>query len=525
MKRTSPPCLLVVFGASGDLSMRKLLPAIFHLAAQDLLDPAFTVLGFARTEMNDEQFREQAVTALREHVQSEHEAKLGKQQIDEFASRLFYQTGKYDDPASFKALAKRIAELDKERQTQGNYLFYLATPPNVFAPIAQLLSEVGLATSREGGWTKLIIEKPFGHDLDSARALNEELLRVFDEQQIYRIDHYLGKETVQNILVFRFGNGIFEPIWNRNYVDHVQITVAESLGVGSRGGYYDKSGAVRDMVQNHVMQLVALTAMEPPVTYDAESVRNQKVNVLRSIQPLDPLEVNKWVVRAQYSAGEVEGKRIPGYLQTEGIPPTSTTETFVAWKLEIDNWRWNGVPFYVRTGKALPSKVSEINVIFRKPPLMYFGMRNGDRRQNGGNGQNGSREGQPSVRNAITLRIQPDESIILSFDAKRPGPQIDVEQVSMEFSYSKAFGANLAEAYERLLLDAMLGDSTLFIRRDETELAWDRVTNVLEGWQVQEDVLRKRGKQLQLPQYEAGTWGPLESDDLLARSGHYWRNV
>lgn len=514
MKRTSPPCLLVVFGASGDLAMRKLLPAIFHLAEQDLLDPAFTVLGFARTEMGDDQFREQAVAALHEHVQTEKEASLHKRQVEEFAARLFYQTGKYDDLPSFQALAQRIKVLDEERQTHGNYLFYLATPPNVFAPIADLLNQVELARPREGSWTRLIIEKPFGHDLQSAQELNDQLTRVFNEQQIYRIDHYLGKETVQNILVFRFGNGIFEPIWNRNYVDHVQITVSESLGVGSRGGYYDKSGAIRDMVQNHVMQLVALTAMEPPVTYDAESVRNQKVNVLRSIQPLDPLEVNKWVVRAQYGPGNVEGKPIPGYLHTEGIPPTSTTETFVAWKLLIDNWRWNGVPFYLRTGKALPSKVSEINVIFRRPPLMYFGTRNG----------NGRQQNNQATRNAITLRIQPDESIILSFDAKQPGPQIDVEQVSMEFTYSKAFGNALAEAYERLLLDAMLGDSTLFIRRDETELAWDRVTNVLEGWQVQEDVLRKRNRQLQLPQYDAGTWGPLEADDLLARSGHYWRN-
>ncbi|MCB0068990.1 MAG: glucose-6-phosphate dehydrogenase, partial [Caldilineaceae bacterium] len=323
------------------------------------------------------------------------------------------------------------------------------------------------------------------------------------------IDHYLGKETVQNILVFRFGNGIFEPIWNRNYVDHVQITVSESLGVGTRGGYYDKSGAIRDMVQNHMMQLLCLTAMEPPVAYDAESVRNQKVNVLRSIRPTDPLEVNKSVVRAQYAAGLAGGKEIPGYLEAEGIPPNSTTETYVAWKLEIDNWRWNGVPFYIRTGKALPTKVTEVNVMFRRPPLMYF-----DSRETRGQ----------KVRNSITLRIQPDESIILGFDAKRPGPQLDVEQVSMDFVYGRAFGNSaISDAYERLLLDAMLGDSTLFIRRDETELAWDRVTNVLDGWEIQEEIMRKRGKTLPLPQYEAGTWGPLESDDLLARDGHHWR--
>jgi glucose-6-phosphate 1-dehydrogenase len=313
---------------------------------------------------------------------------------------------------------------------------------------------------------------------------------------------------VQNILVFRFGNGIFEPIWNRNYVDHVQITVSESLGVGTRGGYYDKSGAIRDMVQNHMMQLVALTAMEPPVTYDAESVRNQKVNVLRSIRPIDPLEVNKWVVRAQYATGMAGGEEIPGYLEAEGIPPTSTTETYVAWKLEIDNWRWNGVPFYIRTGKALPTKVTEVNIMFRRPPLMYFN----------------SREARPPrVHNSLTLRIQPDESIILNFDAKRPGPQLDVEQVSMDFVYSRAFGdSTISDAYERLLLDAMLGDSTLFIRRDETELAWDRVTNVLEGWAIQEEILRRRGKTLPLPQYPAGTWGPIDSDDLLAHAGHSW---
>jgi glucose-6-phosphate 1-dehydrogenase len=509
MKRTSPPCLLIVFGASGDLAKRKLLPALYHLANQDLLSSNFTVLGFARTPMDDDQFRTQTLEGLREHAKSEHGAPFDEQRWPQFCQRLFYQTGGYDDRAAFEALATRVTELNQERKTHGNYLFYLATPPNVFVPITALLKEVGLSRPEDGGWTRIIIEKPFGHDLASAEELNAGLLDVFDEKQIFRIDHYLGKETVQNILVFRFGNGIFEPIWNRNYVDHVQITVSESLGVGTRGGYYDRSGAIRDMVQNHMMQLVALTAMEPPVTYDAESVRNQKVNVLRSIQPIDPLEVNKWVVRGQYSAGTVDGEYIPAYLETEGIPPTSTTETFVAWKLEIDNWRWNGVPFYIRTGKALPSKVTEINVMFRRPPLMFFGSREGQRHQ---------------ARNVITLRIQPNESIILSFDAKLPGPQLDVQQVSMDFTYSEAFGDNIADAYERLLLDAMLGDSTLFIRRDETEVAWDRVTNVLEGWQVQEDILRKRNRQLQLPQYAADTWGPLESDDLLARAGHEWRN-
>ncbi|MBW7883160.1 MAG: glucose-6-phosphate dehydrogenase [Caldilineaceae bacterium] len=510
LRRTAPPNLMVVFGASGDLAKRKLLPALFHLFRQDLLHEGFTVLGYARTEMSDDEFRNQIGEALREHQEAEHTTAFDNVAWENFAPRLFYQPGGYDDLASFQNLATRVAELDQETPTQQNHLFYLATPPNVFEPVTSLLKEVGLSNHSNGAWTRLIVEKPFGHDLESAQTLNEHLLKVFREEQVYRIDHYLGKETVQNILVFRFGNGIFEPIWNRNYVDHVQITVAESLGVGSRGGYYDKSGAIRDMVQNHVMQLVALTAMEPPVAYDAESVRNQKVNVLRSVRPIDPLEVNNWVVRAQYGRGKVHGSEIPGYLQTEGIAPTSTTETYLAWKLEIDNWRWNGVPFYVRTGKALPTKVTEINVMFRRPPLMYFDSRETRRQQ---------------VRNVVTLRIQPDESIILSFDAKRPGPQLDVEQVNMDFTYSRAFGGtDISDAYERLLLDAMLGDSTLFIRRDETELAWDRVTNVLEGWAIQEEILRRRGKVLQLPQYAAGTWGPLESDDLLAHDSHYWRN-
>ena len=347
IKRTAPANLMVVFGASGDLAKRKLMPSLFHLYRQKLLHKGFVVLGYARTAMTDEEFRTQVGDALREHQAEEHSDAFDEEAWQRFSQIIFYQTGGYDDLGSFQSLAARVTALDDEFPTQHNHLFYLATPPNVFESIASLLNEVGLAVPGDSGWTRIIIEKPFGHDLQSAHKLNDHLLSVFHEDQIYRIDHYLGKETVQNILVFRFGNGIFEPIWNRNYVDHVQITVSESLGVGTRGGYYDKSGAIRDMVQNHMMQLVALTAMEPPVAYDAESVRNQKVNVLRSIRPIDPLEVNKSVVRAQYAAGLAGGKEIPGYLEAEGIPQDSTTETYVAWKLEIDNWRWNGVPFYI----------------------------------------------------------------------------------------------------------------------------------------------------------------------------------
>ncbi len=510
MKRMTEPVLLVVFGASGDLAKRKLIPAVYHLAAQNLFPAGFTLLGYARTPYSDEAFRALAEKGLRDHMDAEHD----RDGVDEalwqtFTQNLFYQSGQYDDPASFRALAERIRTLQQERKTP-NLLFYLATPPDVFEPITALLHEMELAAPQAQGWTRLIIEKPFGRDLQSAEALNEHLLRRFQEDQIYRIDHYLGKETVQNILVFRFGNGIFEPIWNRNYIDHVQITVAESLGVGDRGGYYDESGAIRDMMQNHVMQLVALTAMEPPVAFDAKAVRDQKVNVMHSIRRLDPSGVRDHVVRAQYEAGLVNGKPVPGYLETQGIGPHSTTDTYVAWKLEIDNWRWKGVPFYLRTGKAMPTKLSEINIIFRKPPLLLF---------------ENLYDQFHLPSNVLTVRIQPDESIVLSFDAKRPGPIVEVDPVEMSFNYSASFGQKPADAYERLLLDALLGDSTLFIRRDEIEVAWDRITNILNGWEAETGAMRQAGKRLRLPQYPAGTWGPAEADRLMTRDGRYWRNV
>lgn len=513
MKRLTEPVLIVVFGASGDLAKRKLIPAVYHLATQQLLPADFTLLGYARTAYSDEEFRTLASKGLREHMVSEHiDATVDNTRWSAFAQNLFYQMGQYDDRASFEALAERIRQLQRERNIP-NILFYLATPPDVFEPITELLHEMGLAgrqNNGQAGWTRLIVEKPFGRDLKSAEALNEHLLRRFQEDQLYRIDHYLGKETVQNILVFRFGNGIFEPIWNRNYIDHVQITVAESLGVGDRGGYYDESGAIRDMVQNHVMQLVALTAMEPPVAFDAKAVRDQKVNVMHSIRRLDPSGVRDYVVRAQYEAGLLNGAPVRGYLETKGIPPQSTTDTYVAWKLEIDNWRWKGVPFYLRTGKAMPTKLSEINIIFRKPPLLLFEKLYDQFHL-------------PS--NVLTMRIQPDESIVLSFDAKRPGPVVEVDPVQMSFTYSASFGQKPADAYERLLLDALLGDGTLFIRRDEIEVAWDRVTNILAGWHAEEAAARQASKYLRLPQYPAGTWGPPEADRLLARDGRYWRNV
>lgn len=506
MKRIEHPVLLVVFGASGDLSKRKLIPALYHLAYQNLLPRDFTVLGFARTQYTDEQFRKIALEGIQEY---------GSLGIDEhtwhwFSQGLFYQAGQYEDAESFEALAARVAELDQSRHTDGNHVYYLATPPTVFKPITKLIHDVGLCPSDAHAQRRIVIEKPFGHDLASAKELNEHLLTYFNEDQIYRIDHYLGKETVQNILVFRFGNGIFEPIWNRNYIDNVQITVAEALGIGDRGGYYDKSGAIRDMLQNHMMQLLSFTAMEPPVAFEPKAVRDQKVNVLRSLRPIDPDDVTNWVVRAQYGPGVSDGKEIPGYTTEKGVPSNSTTDTYVAWKLEIDNWRWKGVPFYMRTGKAMAGKVTEIQIVFKKPPLMLFETLDGERVP-------------PS--NVLTLRIQPDEGIRLSFDAKRPGPTVSIERVAMDFSYQSQFGSQPSEAYERLLLDVIVGDSTLFVRRDEVELAWNRVTRVLDGWELQEKIAKRDGaKGLKLPKYAAGTWGPKEADELLAKDGRYWRN-
>ncbi len=513
MKRVAQPVLIVVFGASGDLAKRKLIPALFHLYHQDLLPHGFAVLGFARTEYNDEQFRELMMDGLRAHMADEHpDTAFAEDEWTTFAEHLYYQAGNYDDSASFARLGQRIAEFEAERGKEWSRLFYLATPPEVFKSVTELIHEHQLAqlsTSEPNEhWARLIIEKPFGHDLASAKDLNDHLAGLFEEDQIYRIDHYLGKETVQNILVFRFGNGIFEPIWNRNFIDHVQITVAESLGIGDRGGYYDQSGALRDMMQNHVLQLVALTAMEPPVAIDGKAVRDQKVNVMQSIRPLEPAEVPRRVVRAQYTAGQIGDTTIPGYLESKGIPGNSITDTYVAWKLEIDNWRWNGVPFYLRTGKAMATKSTEINIIFRKPPMRLF---------------EGLNDRLNVHSNVLTLRIQPDEGISLSFDAKSPGPVIQAASVNMDFLYS-SFGQPSADAYERLLLDALLGDSTLFIRRDETETAWERITRILDGWHQEAIAASRHEAPFRLPDYPTGSWGPLEADELLARDGRYWRN-
>jgi len=503
--RMSGPALMVIFGASGDLAQRKLLPALYNLAQKGLLPDDFTIVGYSRTVYTDDAFRELARSGVEKHSDAEFQ----EDEWQRFAQGIFYVAGGYDDPAGFARLKARVEELDQSRRTGRNRLFYLATPPSVYEPVSTQLGQADLVRPVDDScWTRLVVEKPFGHDLPSAQALNEHLLGIFDEDQIYRIDHYLGKETVQNILVFRFANGIFEPIWNRNYVDHVQITVSESIGVEGRGGYYDKSGALRDMVQNHMMQLVSLVGMEPPVAFDAKAVRDQKVNLLRSIRPLAPEEVGQYLVRAQYSPGELNGERLPAYRDEEGVAAESTTETFVAWKLEIDNWRWNGVPFYLRTGKALPQKVSEIAIYFRRAPHMLF---------------NSADDGDHLSRNVLLIRIQPDEGISMKISAKQPGPAVKLQPVSMAFHYGSSFGSTPPDAYQRLLLDVVLGDGTLFARRDEVEFAWDRVSRVLDGWKMQEEQAKARGVPYRLPTYEAGTWGPAAAEHLLGLENQSWR--
>jgi glucose-6-phosphate 1-dehydrogenase len=504
LERMAEPCTMIICGATGDLTERKLGPALYNALLGGFLPPEFTVVGFARRDLSDEAFREHLLAGINKHSRN----KPAKPAIwESFARGIEYHRGDFDDPAAFVELARRLDRIDRDRGTAGNRLFYLAVPPNLYPEIVNQLDRAGLAAPGEHrgsgskrGWTRVIVEKPFGYDLASARALNHEIAAVFDEDQVYRIDHYLGKETVQNLSVFRFGNGLFEPIWNRRYIDSVQITVAETVGVEGRGDFYDQTGALRDIVQNHGLQLLAMFAMEPPVEFGPEDLRDEKLKVLRAVKPMSTEEVATNTIRGQYVNGWVEGQRVPAYRDEPEVAPDSETETFVALKLAIDSWRWAGVPFYIRTGKGLPSRVTEIAVQFRRAPLALF-----------------SRAGVSQVDpNVLAIRVQPDEGILLRFGAKVPGQGLQIRTVNMDFRYGSSFAVDSPDAYETLLLDAMIGDASLFTRDDEVERAWAILDPILESW--------ANGHGGPLHFYGAGTWGPPAADELLERDGRAWRH-
>jgi glucose-6-phosphate 1-dehydrogenase len=503
LERMAEPCTMVICGATGDLTERKLAPALYNTLLGGFLPPEFTVVGFARRDLGDDEFRAHLLEGIDRYSRN----RPAKPAIwESFAKGIEYHRGDLDDPAAYAELAKRLDRIDRDRGTMGNRLFYLAVPPSLYPEIVSQLSRAGLAGSGEErrtgakrGWTRVIVEKPFGYDLESARTLNRVIAEAFDEEQVYRIDHYLGKETVQNLAVFRFGNGLFEPIWNRRYIDSVQITVAETVGVEGRGEFYDDTGALRDIVQNHALQLMAMFAIEPPVEFHAQDLRDEKLKVLRAVKPMQPSDVAASVIRGQYVSGWVEGERMSSYRDAPEVAPDSDTETFVALKLAIDSWRWAGVPFYIRTGKALPSRVTEISVQFKRAPLALF--------ERAGVGQ--------IDPNVLAIRVQPDEGILLRFGAKVPGQGLQIRNVNMDFRYGSSFAVDSPDAYETLLLDAMIGDASLFTRDDEVERAWEILQPMLDAWGSE------AGGPLHF--YAAGTWGPPAADELLERDGRAWR--
>ncbi|HXW57754.1 MAG TPA: glucose-6-phosphate dehydrogenase [Candidatus Cybelea sp.] len=490
------PCAMVIFGAGGDLTKRKLLPAIYNLATRRLLPEQFAIVGISIDPYSPEQFREQMTKDIREYAGIKTDSSW-----EAFAKRLYYLSGDFNDPALYQKLGQTLAQVEKEQGTEGNGLFYLATAPAFFPIIVKQLGSAGLVKQEDHKWRRVVIEKPFGHDLPSAVELNHQLLEVLDERQIYRIDHYLGKETVQNILAFRFANGIFEPVWNRRYVDHVQVTVAEELGVELRGGYYEKAGALRDMVPNHIFQLITLTAMEPPISFDAEAVHDEQTKVLRAIQLLSPERVLDQAVRGQYDAGIINGKHVSAYRAEPNVAPDSKTPTYVAIALHIDNWRWADVPFYLRTGKRMARRITQVVIRFRRPPFVLFRKTHVDN----------------ISPNELVLNIQPNEGICLNFQAKVPGPMVRLGAVNMDFQYADYFGTSPSTGYETLLYDCMMGDPTLFQRADMVEAGWSVVQPILDVWKA----LPPRD----FPNYPAGTWGPTQADELLRREGREWRDA
>ena len=491
-ERRVPECAAVIFGANGDLTKRKLLPALYRLAYDRRLSAGFAVVGISRTPLSDDQFREKMLESVK---QFSEDTRFDEDVWQAFASGLYYVAGDIGDPGLYQRLAGRLAEIESTRHTGGNVLFYLSTQPSQYAPVALGLGAAGLG--KGNGWGRLVVEKPFGHNLASAGELSDRLHEVFRESDIYRIDHYLGKETVQNILAFRFGNGIFEPLWNRRYVNHVQITAAESIGVEGRGAYYQEAGALADMIQNHLLQVMATIAMEPSASFRAQSVRDERSKLLRSIRQMTPDEIRQNTVAGQYGPSRIGGQLAPGFRQEPGVDPSSQTDTYAAVTFFVDNWRWAGVPFYVRTGKRLPKRVTEIAIQFNPAPLAIF-----------------DGEGVDNAPNLLIVRIQPEEGISLKFLSKRPGAGMTLRPVSMDFNYGSSFGERSPSAYETLLLDAIIGDATLYTRQDMVEASWSVVEPIQNVW---------REMQFDFPNYAAGTWGPAAADEMLARRGHVWR--